>query len=124
MHFYMHSYLHKIFILVKKWVLQFCLNLGLGFLFLFDWIRWTHLLGFCFGFSLCLSRLSNQSLHIFLDGDSQLTREITAMWMWQCCSQLCYLHLQHFVEVQQVLDYRCEVVHLTVNASQDPVIGT
>jgi hypothetical protein len=36
------------FILLRP---RFCLNLSLGFLFLFNWISWTHLLGFCFGFS-------------------------------------------------------------------------
>jgi hypothetical protein len=86
-------------------------------------IRWTHLPGFCFGFSYCLPGLSNHSLHIFLGGDSQLTREISAIWMLQCCNQLCYPHLQHFVEVQLVLDYHYEVVHLTVDAFQDPIIG-
>jgi hypothetical protein len=45
---------------------SFCLNLGLGLLFLFDWISWTHLLGLRFGFSHCFPGSSNLSLHIFL----------------------------------------------------------
>jgi hypothetical protein len=52
-----------------------------------------------------------------------LTKEISAIWMWQCCSQLCYLRVQYLVEVQLVLDCHYEVVHLTVDAFQDPVIG-
>jgi hypothetical protein len=45
------------------------------------------------------------------------------MALWQCCRQLCYLHLQHLVKVQLVLDCHCEVVHLTVDDFQDPVSG-
>jgi hypothetical protein len=30
---------------------RFYLNLSLGILFLLDWISWTHLLGFRFGFN-------------------------------------------------------------------------
>jgi hypothetical protein len=82
-----------------------------------------YLLRFFFGFSHCLPESSNHSLHIFLDGDSWLSKEISTIWMWQCCTQLCYQCLQHFVEVQLVMDCHCEAVHLTIDAFQDPIIG-
>jgi hypothetical protein len=45
------------------------------------------------------------------------------VWLKDRQHQLCYPHLQHLVEVQLVLDCHCEVVHLTLDAFQDPVSG-